>query len=43
MKQTILYQLAFAHVVVGDTAAHTQSTWENDITLAREAGLALRM
>jgi hypothetical protein len=32
-------KLAFAHVVVGNTAAHTQSTWENDITLAREAGL----
>lgn len=32
-------KLAFAHVVVGDTAAHTQATWENDITLAYETGL----
>ncbi|KAI9742873.1 MAG: hypothetical protein M1818_003602 [Claussenomyces sp. TS43310] len=29
----------FAHVVVGDTAAHTTSTWENDITLAHDAGI----
>jgi glucan endo-1,3-alpha-glucosidase len=29
----------FAHVVVGNTAAHTQSTWENDITLAQAAGI----
>jgi glucan endo-1,3-alpha-glucosidase len=29
----------FAHVIVGNTAAHTQSTWENDITLAQDAGI----
>ena len=29
----------FAHVVVGDTYSHTQSTWENDITLAYDAGI----
>lgn len=29
----------FAHVVVGDTAYHTQATWENDITLAHDAGI----
>jgi glucan endo-1,3-alpha-glucosidase len=29
----------FAHVVVGNTAAHTQSTWENDITLAKDVGI----
>ena len=29
----------FAHVVVGNTAAHTQSTWEDDITLAKNAGI----
>lgn len=29
----------FAHVVVGNTAAHTQATWETDITLARSAGI----
>jgi len=29
----------FAHVVVGNTAAHSQSTWENDITLAMDAGI----
>ena len=29
----------FAHVVVGDTAAHTQAIWSNDITLARDAGI----
>ncbi|RFU30779.1 hypothetical protein B7463_g5558, partial [Scytalidium lignicola] len=32
-------QFVFAHVVVGNTAAHTQSTWENDITLAKNAGI----
>ncbi|KAH8819021.1 putative glucan endo-1,3-alpha-glucosidase agn1 precursor [Xylogone sp. PMI_703] len=32
-------KFVFAHVVVGDTAAHTQSTWENDITLAKNAGI----
>lgn len=32
-------KLAFAHVVVGDTAAHSQSTWERDITLAHDVGL----
>lgn len=32
-------KLVFAHVVVGDTAAHNQSTWENDITLAADAGI----
>ncbi|KAK2627060.1 hypothetical protein QTJ16_003026 [Diplocarpon rosae] len=30
---------AFAHVVVGNTAAHTQETWAQDITLARSVGL----
>ncbi|CZS94451.1 related to mutanase [Rhynchosporium agropyri] len=29
----------FAHVVVGNTAAHTQATWVQDITLARNTGL----
>lgn len=32
-------KFVFAHVVVGDTAAHTQATWENDITLAKDAGI----
>lgn len=30
---------AFAHVVVGDTYAHTEADWENDITLAHDAAL----
>lgn len=30
---------AFAHVVVGDTAAHTEATWEEDISLASAAAL----
>jgi len=29
----------FAHVVVGNTAAHTLTTWENDIQLASAAGI----
>jgi hypothetical protein len=29
----------FAHVVVGDTSAHTQGTWEQDILLAAEVGI----
>jgi hypothetical protein len=29
----------FAHVVVGDTAAHTQDTWTTDITLAQDAAI----
>lgn len=29
----------FAHVVVGNTAAHTQLTWQNDVTLAQKAGI----
>ncbi|PBP16772.1 glycosyl hydrolase family 71 protein [Diplocarpon rosae] len=29
---------AFAHVVVGNSAAHTQETWAQDITLARNVG-----
>ena len=29
----------FAHVVLGDTYAHTQATWQNDITLAHDAGI----
>ena len=32
-------KFVFAHIVVGDTAAHTQDTWKNDITLARDAGI----
>lgn len=36
---TAAQKLAFAHVVVGDTASHSQSTWEHDITLAHDAGL----
>uniref|UniRef100_A0A093V1L1 Glucan endo-1,3-alpha-glucosidase agn1 n=1 Tax=Talaromyces marneffei PM1 TaxID=1077442 RepID=A0A093V1L1_TALMA len=36
---TAAQKLAFAHVVVGNTAAHTQSTWESDITLAHNSGL----
>jgi hypothetical protein len=32
-------KLAFAHVVMGDTAAHTQATWATDISLAKAAGL----
>lgn len=32
-------KFVFAHVVVGDTAAHTQAIWSNDITLARDAGI----
>ncbi|KAE8447465.1 hypothetical protein EG329_010738 [Mollisiaceae sp. DMI_Dod_QoI] len=30
---------AFAHVVVGNTAAHTQDTWANDIALAKACGI----
>lgn len=30
---------AFAHIVVGNTAAHTQDTWTQDITLARNCGI----
>jgi glucan endo-1,3-alpha-glucosidase len=30
---------AFAHVVVGNTAAHTEATWANDIALAQAAGI----
>ena len=29
----------FAHVVVGDTAAHTQATWASDIALAQAAAI----
>ena len=29
----------FAHVVVGNTAAHTQDTWTTDITLAQDAAV----
>jgi hypothetical protein len=29
----------FAHVVVGNTAAHTQDTWATDISLAKAAGI----
>ncbi|TVY62332.1 Mutanase [Lachnellula suecica] len=29
----------FAHVVVGNTAAHTQATWANDISLAQASGI----
>lgn len=29
----------FAHVVVGNTAAHTQDTWNTDLTLAKDAGI----
>lgn len=29
----------FAHVVVGDTAAHTQDTWTTDITAAKDAAI----
>lgn len=29
----------FAHVVVGNTAAHTQATWATDISLAAAAGI----
>ncbi|KAG9246835.1 glycosyl hydrolase family 71-domain-containing protein [Calycina marina] len=29
----------FAHVVVGNTAAHTVDTWTTDITLAADAGI----
>ena len=36
---TSAQKYVFAHVVVGNTAAHTQSTWENDITLAQDAGI----
>ncbi|KAH8689532.1 putative glucan endo-1,3-alpha-glucosidase agn1 precursor [Talaromyces proteolyticus] len=32
-------KLVFAHVVVGDTASHNQSTWENDIKLASAAAI----
>jgi len=29
----------FAHIVVGNTAAHTDATWTQDITLAKNAGI----
>lgn len=29
----------FAHVVVGNTASHTQDTWTNDILLAKNSGI----
>jgi hypothetical protein len=37
--QHVQAKYVFAHVVVGNTAAHTQSTWEDDITLAKNAGI----
>lgn len=36
---TAAQKYVFAHVVVGNTAAHTKSTWEDDITLAQSAGI----
>lgn len=30
---------AFAHIIVGNTAAHTQATWANDISLAKACGI----
>lgn len=30
---------AFAHIIVGNTAAHTQATWANDISLAQACGI----
>lgn len=32
-------QNVFAHVVVGNTAAHTVDSWANDIKLASSAGV----
>lgn len=29
----------FAHIVVGNTAAHDVAAWTNDITLAKNAGI----
>lgn len=29
----------FAHVIVNNTKAHSQSTWESDITLAKDVGI----
>lgn len=37
--QYVSAKYVFAHVVVANTAAHTQSTWEDDITLAKNAGI----
>src|ERR1700761_848569 len=31
-------KFVFIHVVVGDTAAHTQTDWVNDINLAKDTG-----
>ncbi|OZJ02016.1 hypothetical protein BZG36_05201 [Bifiguratus adelaidae] len=39
LAQGVSAGYVFAHVVVGNTAAHTQSTWQNDITLAHNAGI----
>ncbi|KAK0110183.1 hypothetical protein ONS95_002834 [Cadophora gregata] len=37
---TVLAQrYVFAHMIVGNTAAHTQATWAADITLARNTGI----
>lgn len=40
LSQAVSAQKAvFAHVVVGNTAAHTQDTWAQDIQLARNTGI----
>lgn len=39
VSSTVAQKFAFAHVVVGNTAAHSQDTWAQDITLARNTGL----
>ncbi|KAI9048837.1 hypothetical protein LZ554_007668 [Drepanopeziza brunnea f. sp. 'monogermtubi'] len=38
LSPTTAQKYAFAHMVVGNTAAHTQDTWAQDITLARNTG-----
>lgn len=40
LSQAVSAQKAvFAHVVVGNTAAHSQATWAQDIQLARNTGI----
>ncbi len=39
LAQAVSAKFVFAHVVVGDTAAHSQATWATDISLATECGI----
>jgi glucan endo-1,3-alpha-glucosidase len=37
--ESVTAKYVFAHIVMGNTYSHTQATWTNDITLAKNAGI----